>query len=421
MTNALAVAKVLTLAQALATAQAQPQVRQAAANTLAAEARTDEARALLLPALVGTAIYQRKTGNFAPQPGAVPSLINMNRMGSNFDTSNFFNFGLALSTLVYDFGFTWNRWKAAGAVAESQAATERAVKLTVDAQVRTAFFGARAQKALVEVAKETLVNQDRHLAQIEGFVRIGTRPEIDLAQARTDRANAQVSLITTDNGYLVAKAQLNQAMGVEASTDYDVADDTLGPLPDEDAPTEQLVEEAVRARPEMAAFDRQIRAQQLTLRAVKGGYFPSLNAGMALTDAGTELDALAWNWSFTLSVNWAIFSGLQTWSTVKEAKATLDSLEAQRDQERLSVRLEVEQARLTLRAAKAAVGAAEEALVNARERLRLAEGRYEAGVGSVIELGDAQVALTNAAAQRVQADYSVATARAQMMKALGRR
>jgi outer membrane protein len=42
-------------------------------------------------------------------------------------------------------------------------------------------------------------------------------------------------------------------------------------------------------------------------------------------------------------------------------------------------------------------------------------------VGSGIELGDAQVALTNAAAQEVQARYTLANARAQLMKALGRR
>ncbi|MGZ3425302.1 MAG: TolC family protein, partial [Polyangia bacterium] len=52
--------------------------------------------------------------------------------------------------------------------------------------------------------------------------------------------------------------------------------------------------------------------------------------------------------------------------------------------------------------------------------LRLAEGRYQAGVGSIIELGDAQVAATTAAAQKVQADYNVSTARAQLLNALGR-
>jgi outer membrane protein len=93
---------------------------------------------------------------------------------------------------------------------------------------------------------------------------------------------------------------------------------------------------------------------------------------------------------------------------------------AQLDQLRQQIRLEVDAARLAVRSAKTTVGAAQEALTNARERLRLAEGRYQHGVGSVIELGDAQVALTSAAAQAVQADDRLATARAQLAHALAR-
>jgi outer membrane protein len=51
--------------------------------------------------------------------------------------------------------------------------------------------------------------------------------------------------------------------------------------------------------------------------------------------------------------------------------------------------------------------------------LKLAEGRYSAGVGNIIELGDAQLALTNAEMQRIQADYNLATARAHLLRALG--
>ena len=58
--------------------------------------------------------------------------------------------------------------------------------------------------------------------------------------------------------------------------------------------------------------------------------------------------------------------------------------------------------------------------LGAREQLRLAEGRYRAGAGSIIELGDAQVTLSNAAAQRVQAEYNLAAARAALLRALGR-
>jgi outer membrane protein len=65
------------------------------------------------------------------------------------------------------------------------------------------------------------------------------------------------------------------------------------------------------------------------------------------------------------------------------------------------------------------LAAARDALTNAREQLRLAEGRYQVGVGSIIELSDAQVAATAAAAQQVQADYNVSAARAQLLRALG--
>src|SRR5207245_9356816 len=93
---------------------------------------------------------------------------------------------------------------------------------------------------------------------------------------------------------------------------------------------------------------------------------------------------------------------------------------AQRDLPRLTMRSDVDGARLAVRAAKGSLSATQEALVNARERLRLAEERYQVGVGSAIELGDAQVALTQAAAQVVQANDQLSTARAQLLRALGR-
>ena len=66
------------------------------------------------------------------------------------------------------------------------------------------------------------------------------------------------------------------------------------------------------------------------------------------------------------------------------------------------------------------VQSAREAETNAREQLRLAEGRYQAGAGSIIELGDAQVTVNTAAAQRVQTEYNLAAARAALLRALGR-
>jgi outer membrane protein len=435
----LAQSRILTLDDALKTAlHDQPTIRQAHANTEAALARVGEARAPLLPQLTGQASYARSTVNSAPCAAASFGVLSgcgtsvggtggpgMTAGSSWNPQSDAISANLTASQTLWDGTGQLARWRSFISTAEAQEANERATRLSVSLTLRQNYFAARANKALVEVARETLAGQDKHLAQTEGFVRVGTQPEIALATARTNRANALVQLITSENNYEIAKAQLNQTMGVERATDYDVADETLPPLPGEDAGIDALLDEALRNRPEFVSLDRQVQAQEQTIWAAKSTYGPTLTASTGITDRGTAVNANPfsnsfWNWSFNLQLNWNLFQGGLTWYTVKEQKANLAALEAQRDLLRQQTRLSVDQARLAVRSTKASLQAAIEAEVNAREQLRLAEGRFNAGVGNVIELTDAQVAMTSAAAQRVQAEYNLSSARAQLMQSLGR-
>jgi outer membrane protein len=420
-TAPVAPSRTLTLDEALATARArQPLIHQAAAGTQAAAARADEALSPLLPQVNGSANYQRATANFTSRPGSLPSQISGGGSSASWNTFNYFNLGLSASQLIYDFGQSRSRWRSSQASAESQRASERTTLDQVLFSVRASYFQARAARSAVTVAVETLSNQEKHLSQVEGFVEAGRQAEIALAQARTGVANAKVQLINAQNAYETAKAQLNQSMGVEGPTDYDVTDELPPPVDGEDGTTDVLVSEALKARPEFAALANQEVAEELTLRAIKGAYGPSLFASTGFTDAGEQASNLTWNWSAAISLSVPIFQGGQTKAQVREAEATLASLRSQVDLERQQVRLEVEQARLAVRAAKEALVASGEALANAREQLRLAEGRYETGIGSIIELSDSQVALTSAGYQRVQAEYSLAQARAGLIKALGR-
>lgn len=414
------VSHVLTLAEATQTAlTSQPLLRQAQAQSSAAEARADIARAPLFPQVNANATYQRATANFVARRGALPTQTTTGA-APNFNTFDFWTFGITASQVIYDFGQARGRWHAAEANAEGQRESARAARLSTVLNVRTAYFQARAQKSMVLVSRETLANQERHHEQIKGFVELGARPAIDLAQARTDVANAKVQVITTENAYATAKAQLNLAMGAPQPIDYDVADETLAPIGEEDQPLDTLVQVAVTARPELMALNKQVQAQELQLRAVRGAYGPTLGASTGLTEQGPQLDNMRWNWNVAVSLNWNVFQGMLVPAQVREAESNLTVVKAQRDAVDQQLRLEVEQARLAVRSTKGSLLAVEEALVNARERLRLAEGRYQTGAGSVIELADAQIGTANAAAQRVAADYNLAAARAQLMKALGR-
>jgi len=131
------------------------------------------------------------------------------------------------------------------------------------------------------------------------------------------------------------------------------------------------------------------------------------------------VDQLGWNAAAGLSLSWNIFQGGLT-GAGERAQANVMATVCPARSAAATDPVDVDGARLALRAAKESLSSTQEALVNARERLRLAEERYQVGVGSAIELGDAQVALTQAAAQAVQADDRLATARAQLLRAVGR-
>lgn len=418
--SALPATTVLTLEEAERRALAsQPTLRSASAQVEMAEARTESARSSLLPHLSFNASYTRSTSNSSSRRATIVAGQVAQSQGHSFTSYDFFNFGLTATQLIYDFGQSGKRHDAAIASFEAQLESEKAMRLSVLRDVRLAFLDALAQRELVRVAEETLANQQRRHAEVEAFVEVRLRPEIDLAQAKLDLENARVQLIKAQTSYATAKARLNYAMGVEAATDYELADVRIPAVRGEDAEVEALLQEALERRSEVASARKQIEAQRLSIAATQGGYGPTLSASLSTTASGPAVDNLAPNWSAGVTLNWPIFSGFATSAAVREAKASLTVAEAQADALRQQIRLEIQQAQLNLRSAKASLGAAEEALTAAQTRLELAEARYSAGVGSILELGDAQLARTAAAAQLVQAEYALASARVALQQALG--
>jgi outer membrane protein len=408
----------LTLEQALAMARSHPDRKRVVAETAAAEARVDQVDAGRWPQVSASASYQRSTSNFVPRPGSVPSQINS--LGeSSFETRGFWQAGLQASWLVYDFGQLQAR---IGASKQSALAAEQQAKLLawqLDAGVRVAFAALQAAVALQEVAALQVSQQQTRLRQITAWVEAGRRPPIDLAQAKADLAQAEVQSLQNAGEVELAWAQLTGAMGGDLAMGP-VAATEPAPLPQEEAPLGELVTEAGRQRLELQTVQTQQAAQQQSLGGARRGQWPSLSFSTSLTEAGQTLDALAWNWNAGLAVQWPIWRGGQVAADVREARAQLQVLSAREQVLLQQVRVEVQRAQVGVRNAKATLRGAQVAERLAAERLTLAEGRYTAGVGTLVEVSDAQTAVQVTAAQTVQAKYRLAVARAQLQLALGR-
>ena len=389
----------------------QPTLQQAKAATEAADARVEQARAPLLPQITGSASYQRQSQTAAAlaQFGTTSSVA-----------TELYGLNLTGRQLLWDFGQTWGRWDASKASLSGQALAEQATSRSVALSIRSFYFNAVAAKALVGVSKDALTNEQKHIQQVRAQVEVGTRPPVDLVQERVNLANAQVRLIQAENTYATARVQVEQAMGVSDLGPWEIAEENLPPVQGEDAAPEVLLKEAIASRPEIASGEAQIRAQELTVQAIQGGYGPTLGVQAGVSETGPRPSDLGTGWNAQVTLSWPIFQGGLTHGQVREARANVTSLQAQLDLQKQQVRLDVEQSRLGVRAAVATLGAAKDASQASREQLTLQEGRYQTGVGSIIELSDAQTALVTALGQEVQSQFQLAVARSQLLRALGR-
>lgn len=407
----------LTLEKAQEIARTQhPSILRARADTGASEARARQTRAGLLPQVTGRLSAQHSshagtlTGLTDPTAGTTSATLSANQYLAS----------ATLSQLVWDFGRTTGSWESSRAAAAAQEATARATELGVLMDVSDAFFNAQAQRELLRVAQETVKNQQRHLTQVEAFIEVGNRPAIDRAQAATDFANARVQLIQAENAYALAKVTLGRAMGLDSPPTEEVASQKVGPLTGEDGELEPLASEALATRPELVSLSKQMESEKASRSAARGGYLPSIGVALTGTGSGREPNALRGGWTAAATLFWPLFDGLRTPAAVDESNYRLRSLEAAVTSEKQQIRFEVEQARLGVRAAKATLDASSDAESNARQRLRLAEGRYETGVGNILELSDAQLALTQASAQLIQAEFQLASERTKLGFLMGR-
>lgn len=403
----------LTLADALKLARDNhPSLQNAEATLEVMKARQAQALGPMLPQVNATAQYLRAQGTYSRVSGGGAGAP------ATAAPSNLFSFGLSGSQLLWDFGVI-ERFRAAGYTKEAQEATVRAVELQLSLGVRRAYFAASAQLTLMKVYESVIDNARIHLREIEGLAAAAQRTAIDVAQAKTQLATAQLTAINARNAYQVALATLNQSIGARETHEWVIDEVQLDAVDGEAEPLDELVKRAVESRPEIVSLRRTEQAWAAQSLAAVGGYMPTLALTGAISEAGQNIEALGFNWSFGVALNWNLVNGGQTTGLFREALHQKEATQALLDVQLLQVRVDVETAQATIRNQAAAVEAAQVAVDAATAQLTLAEAQLKVGLGTTIVLSDAQLQYTNANNLLVQARLNLSTARAQLLAALG--
>jgi outer membrane protein len=207
-------------------------------------------------------------------------------------------------------------------------------------------------------------------------------------------------------------------MGVAGETTYRCQAPPPAPeiaIPDVDA----AVRDAIARRPERASLVQKVKAAEGTRTVAMSGWYPTIGANAGLAYTGYKVDDMVYNWNLGATVTWNFFSGLYTRAAVREAEANLAALRASLASLDLSIRSEVESAAIAYREARERIAPARALLASAAETLELAEGRYAAGAGNIVEVTDATAVKTQADVGLIQAQYDIESARVRLLKVLG--
>lgn len=376
-----------------------PQTREAWANARVQAAQVGLAQGAFLPDLDGkvTRSQVRLDGNETSQAGA----------------------SLTLSWLLYDFGARSATLENARQLMEAATSTLDATVQNVFLAAMQAYYNAQATRAAVVAAIESERASRESLAAAEVRYRVGTGTPADRLQAQTALSQATLNRIKVEVTQKNALGTLANVMGFDASEPLRLADlpQTL-PDPSFERNVDTLIGEARRLRPDLRAAEAQVRAARANVDFARASGLPtlSLGAGPNWQDTGS-LNTHGNSIGLTLTL--PIFSGFDTTYRVRAAQARVEAAAAQQENLRQQVALDVWTNYQNLVASTQAIRTTADLLASAEQSERVALGRYKAGVGSILDVLNAQSALASARLQRIQARLDWSVSRASLAKAVG--
>lgn len=280
------------------------------------------------------------------------------------------------------------------------------------------YFTVLQTRNLVQVDRESVENLTAHLKNVQAQFEVGTVAKTDVLRSQVELANAQQSLIKAENNYQLAVANLNNVMGQPLSTELQIKQE-LG-YEAYSLSMDDCIAYSLQHRPELEQAKLSEEINKEAVKYAQAGYRPTVTvtAGTDLSDPSFPGDNYK-DWYAIAKASWNIFDAGATKASVKAAQATLEESGHTLNQTKDSVQLEVRQAYLNMKEAEKRIDTSKVAVDQAQEDFKIAQVRYTAGVGTNLDIMDAQVALTEAKTNYIQALYDYNTNKADLERAMG--
>jgi len=342
---------------------------------------------------------------------------------SGFDYESY-SFNLSSNLTFFDWGVNVKQLGQAKHSANAAMHDLRYQKDIITAVVIRSYYNYLRHQKLREVAAQSVEAARRNLEQVEAFYSIGSNTKADVLQARVRLANTQLTMITARNSDALAKSKLNSDLNLPMNEDFEI-DQAITITPVETL-LEQEVQYMLDHRADIQAYRSRIMAAKDGLTASENSRWPTLTAYFRYGWNDREYPDNSnffkseYSWGMGVSLNVDLCDRFMAKSNIMSSKANARIAEYNLQVAKLDAVYEVQQLSLLLKESTERMNLSDETVGQAAENLRLAEERYRVGAGTILEMIEAEVSLTEAKANLIQAQCDYLIAKADLLRATGR-
>jgi outer membrane protein len=389
----------LTLQQAEMTAlQNHPQIQAAQYEAAFTSQLIVEARSAYLPTVTAEITGSQANHDARIGAGFLSDSTLFNRFGD----------GLTLSQLITDVGRTKNLVASARLQNQAGARNVQATRYDVLLQVNRAYFDVLHAQALIRTAQETIKTRQTLLDQVTQLAQNQLRSQLDVSFAAVNVSQAKLLLIQAQNSLAEAYAELARALGADTVVEYRAQEEPLPPVPPSNP--DDLVAQAIANRPELASLrlsrdsaysfaeaEKDLAHPTVSVVGV-AGYIPYIRQ-LTSQAIPSEYEGVAVN------VSIPVFNG-HLFSARKEAAQdrAMEAEQKLRD-EQLRLSRDVRLAWANASTAFQRIDVTAQFVQQAALGVSLAQGRYNLGLASIVELSQAQLNQTAAEIENLSAKY----------------
>lgn len=400
----------LTLSQAETIAIAnQPRMLAAQLRARAANERVREARSAYFP----TAAFNA-TGAMVADTGTATAAGAL----TTSSISDRFAYGGTLTQLVTDFGRTSALVGSSRLSAQAQQDFATLTRAQVRLNVRDTYYQVLGAEAVLRAAQAAQSNRHLVAQQLNALAKSELRSTVDVNFAEVLASEADLAVVQAQSVVAQQRARLTTAMGVPQTVTAPLieptAPDMLPPAPD------SLQTQAQIQRADLTAAEAQQHAAQQLATAEKRLIYPTLGAGGSAGDIPYHDHTLKDDYAAVgFNLNIPIFNGGLFAARRAEAEAEANARAKDVQELHLEVTEQVRNSWLRANEAFQSIAVTARLVAQTKEALRLAQARYDAGLGSIVELNEAQVNETSAEISAANANYTYFSRRAQLDFAAG--